>query len=108
MKGEAFSAQAGMNRRADKKLVVLWSVFRARGNALLSGHDGFWEVKPETASRVRGRSRTRLGGGVWLSARGRQSRSVAWQALPKCSPVAKIEHHRAMPYADLREDRCIS
>jgi integrase len=64
-----------------------------------------WSTKTETASRVRGRMETVLS---WAKARGyRQGDNPAtWrghldQLLPARSQVAPVEHHAALPYADL-------
>jgi integrase len=64
-----------------------------------------WQVKPETASRVRGRIEAVLD---WATARGyRQGENPArWRGhlenlLPKKSKVRRIEHHAALPYAEI-------
>lgn len=64
-----------------------------------------WNTKPETASRVRGRIESVLD---WAKARGyRQGENPAgWRGhlenlLPKRSKVARVEHHAALPYAEL-------
>jgi integrase len=64
-----------------------------------------WNVKPETASRVRGRIEAVLD---WATARGyRQGENPArWRGhlenlLPKRSKVRRVEHHPALPYAEL-------
>ncbi len=64
-----------------------------------------WSTKTETASRVRGRIETVLS---WAKARGyRQGDNPAtWrghldQLLPARSQVAPVEHHAALPYAQL-------
>jgi integrase len=64
-----------------------------------------WHEKPETASRVRGRVETVLD---WATARGlRKGENPArWKGhlsklLPARSKVAKVEHHAALPYAEL-------
>lgn len=62
-----------------------------------------WTMKPETASRVRGRIEAVLD---WATARGyRQGENPArWRGhlenlLPKRSKVRRVEHHAALPYA---------
>lgn len=64
-----------------------------------------WTSKPETASRVRGRIESVLD---WAAARGyRQGENPArWRGhlenlLPKKSKVRRVEHHAALPYAEL-------
>lgn len=64
-----------------------------------------WTTKPETASRVRGRIESVLD---WATARGYRSgeNSARWKGhlenlLPKRSKVARVEHHAALPYAEL-------
>ena len=64
-----------------------------------------WHSKPETASRVRGRIEVVID---WAKARGAFSgeNPARWRGhlsnlLPKPSKVAKVEHHAAMPFADL-------
>jgi integrase len=64
-----------------------------------------WSSKPETASRVRGRIETVLD---WATARGlRQGENPArWRGhldkiLPRRSQVRAVEHHAALPYAEL-------
>ena len=63
-----------------------------------------WQARPETASRLRGRSSgARLGYRARLSP-GRQSCPLAWassEALPARSGNGKVEHHAALPYAEL-------
>ncbi len=66
-----------------------------------------WAVKTETASRVRGRIESVLD---WAAARGyRQGENPArWRGhlenlLPKRSKVRAVEHHAALPYAELAE-----
>ncbi|WP_371423293.1 tyrosine-type recombinase/integrase [Tardiphaga sp.] len=65
----------------------------------------FWASKTETASRVRGRIETVLD---WAKARElRDGENPArWrghldQILPSKSSVAPVEHHKALPYADI-------
>jgi integrase len=64
-----------------------------------------WSEKPETASRVRGRIESILD---WCKTQGyRDGENPArWRGhlenvLPPKSEVATVEHHRALPYADL-------
>jgi integrase len=64
-----------------------------------------WTVKPETASRVRGRIESVLD---WATARGyRQGENPArWRGhlenlLPKKTKVRRVEHHAALPYVQL-------
>jgi integrase len=66
-----------------------------------------WSTKPETAGRVRGRIEAVLD---WATARGyRQGENPArWKGhlenlLPKKSKVRRVEHHAALPYAELAE-----
>jgi integrase len=64
-----------------------------------------WAEKPETASRVRGRIEAILD---WATVRGyRQGENPArWRGhldklLPKKSKVRRVEHHPALPYAEI-------
>jgi len=64
-----------------------------------------WATKPETASRVRGRIESVLD---WAKARGyREGENPArWRGhlenlLPKRSKVRRVEHHAALPYAEI-------
>jgi integrase len=64
-----------------------------------------WQARPETASRLRGRIESVLG---WATVRGyRQGDNPArWrghlsEALPARSANGKVEHHAALPYAEL-------
>lgn len=64
-----------------------------------------WQAKPETASRVRGRVEVVLD---WATTRGyRQGENPArWRGhlenqLPKKSKVRRVEHHAALPYAEI-------
>jgi integrase len=66
-----------------------------------------WTVKPETASRVRGRIESVLD---WATARGyRQGDNPArWRGhlenlLPTKSKVRRVKHHAALPYAEIRD-----
>jgi integrase len=65
-----------------------------------------WQTKPETASRVRGRIESILD---WATVRGyRKGENPArWRGhldklLPARAKVRKVEHHRALPYAEMR------
>jgi len=64
-----------------------------------------WTVKPETASRVRGRVEAILD---WAKVRGYRSgeNPARWrghldQALPPRSKIRKIAHHPALPYSEI-------
>lgn len=64
-----------------------------------------WSTKTETASRVRGRIESILS---WAKARGYRNgeNPATWrghldQLLPARSQVAPVEHHAALPYAEL-------
>jgi integrase len=66
-----------------------------------------WVTKTETASRVRGRIESVLN---WAAARGyRDGQNPArWRGhlenlLPARSKVARVEHHAALPYAEIAE-----
>jgi len=66
-----------------------------------------WHEKPETASRVRGRIESVLD---WATARGyRQGDNPArWRGhlenlLPARAKVRRVEHHAALPYAEIGE-----
>jgi integrase len=72
---------------------------------VLRAIEPIWMQKTETASRVRGRIEAVLD---WTTVRGhRQGDNPArWkghldQVLPNRGDVAKVEHHPAMPYADV-------
>jgi integrase len=64
----------------------------------------FWTARPETASRVRGRIEAVLD---WATARQHRSgdNPAAWKTIGKVLPergkIAKVEHHAALPYAEL-------
>jgi integrase len=67
--------------------------------------EAIWQTKPETASRVRGRVEAALD---WATARGyRKGENPArWRGhldklLPARAKVQKVEHHAALPYADM-------
>jgi integrase len=64
-----------------------------------------WAAKPETASRLRGRLEAVLG---WASAGGLRSgdNPARWKGqlehqLPSRSKVAQVEHHAALPHAEI-------
>jgi integrase len=64
-----------------------------------------WSVKPETASRVRGRIESVLD---WARARGYRTgeNPARWRGhienlLPKRSKVQRVEHHAALPYGEI-------
>jgi integrase len=64
-----------------------------------------WQAKPETASRVRGRIEAVLD---WAKARGYRNgeNPAQWRGhldnlLPARSKVRKVEHHPALPYAEI-------
>ncbi|MDP1730297.1 MAG: integrase arm-type DNA-binding domain-containing protein [Devosia sp.] len=65
-----------------------------------------WSEKPETASRLRGRIEKVLG---WAAAMGHRSgeNPARWQGgdlshlLPPLGKIQKIEHHKAVPYAEV-------
>jgi integrase len=72
---------------------------------VMKAMEPIWATKPETASRVRGRIESVLD---WAGTRGyRQGENPArWRGhlenlLPKKSKVATVEHHAALPYAEL-------
>jgi integrase len=64
----------------------------------------FWTVRPETASRVRGRIEAVLD---WATARQHRAgdNPASWRTLGKVLPapgkIAKVVHHAALPYAEL-------
>jgi integrase len=72
---------------------------------VLKALEPIWTVKPETASRVRGRIESILD---WATARGyRHGENPArWRGhlenlLPNKSKVRKVEHHAALPYCQI-------
>jgi integrase len=72
---------------------------------VLKALEPIWATKPETASRVRGRIEVILS---WAKVRGyREGENPArWrghldQTLPARSKVRKVQHHAALPYAEL-------
>lgn len=72
---------------------------------VLKALEPIWETKTETASRLRGRIEVVLD---WATVRGfRQGENPArWRGtldklLPKRSKVQRVEHHAALPYAEM-------
>jgi integrase len=72
---------------------------------VLQAIEPIWTVKPETASRVRGRIESILD---WATARGyREGENPArWRGhldnlLPARVKVRRVEHHAALPYAEI-------
>lgn len=68
-------------------------------------HEPLWSTKTETASRLRGRLESILD---WATARGYRTgeNPARWrghldQLLPQRSKVAPVQHHSALPYAEL-------
>jgi integrase len=66
-----------------------------------------WSTKPETASRLRGRIEAIL---YWAAARGYRTgeNPARWRGhldklLPSKSKVRRVEHHPALPYAEIDE-----
>lgn len=57
-----------------------------------------WTTKTETISRVRGRIEAILG---WATVRGYRSGDNLNKLLPARSRVQKVEHQRALPYAEM-------
>jgi integrase len=91
-------------RRIDTALVV--KVFEQPVPAA-KGHPGgkLWTARPETASRLRGRIEAILG---WATVREFRAgdNPARWRGhlanlLPPKGKVAKVEHHAALPYADI-------
>ena len=65
----------------------------------------FWQTRTETASRVRGRIEAVLS---WSTVRGYRTgdNPARWtghlkEALPGRNEIAKVEHHAALPYAEI-------
>ena len=65
----------------------------------------FWQARPDTAGRVRGRIETVLN---WAAARGYRTgdNPARWRGhidrlLPALSKLRKVEHHAALPYQEL-------
>jgi integrase len=80
-------------------------VYPVMGELPVPAVDVGWSVKPETASRVRGRIESVLD---WAAARGyRHGENPArWRGhlenlLPKKSKVRRVEHHAALPYPEI-------
>jgi integrase len=74
---------------------------------VLSAIEPIWTMKPETASRVRGRIESVLD---WATARGYRvgENPARWRGhlenlLPKKSKVRRVEHYAALPYAEIAE-----
>jgi integrase len=72
---------------------------------VLRAVEPIWATKPETASRVRGRIEAILD---WATARGYRTgeNPARWRGhlenlLPKRSKVRRVEHHAALPYAEI-------
>jgi integrase len=72
---------------------------------VLKALEPIWSIKPETASRVRGRIECVLD---WATARGyrRGENPARWRGhlenlLPKRSKLARVEHHAALSYAEV-------
>jgi integrase len=72
---------------------------------VLRALEPIWTTKPETASRVRGRIDAILD---WAKARGYRTgeNPARWKGhldhlLPKRGKVKKVEHHAALPYAEV-------
>lgn len=72
---------------------------------VLKALEPIWRTKTETATRVRGRIESVLD---WATARGyrRGDNPARWRGhldnlLPKRSKVAAVEHHAALPYAEV-------
>ncbi len=73
--------------------------------AVLRVLEPIWEEKPETASRVRGRVEAVLGYATARGYRGGEN-PARWRGhldklLPARSKVRKVEHHAALPYAEI-------
>ena len=73
--------------------------------AVMKVLEPIWVIKPETASRVRGRIEAVLS---WAKARGMRSdeNPAAWrghldQLLPSKSKLRPVKHHSALPYTEL-------
>ena len=67
--------------------------------------DGIWLAKPETAGRIRGRIEAILN---WATARGyrKGDNPARWRGhlenlLPRKSKLRPVQHHAALPYAEL-------
>jgi integrase len=74
---------------------------------MLSILEPIWTKTPETASRVRGRIEAVLDAAKARGARDGENparwRSHLSKLLPKTSKLARVEHHAALPFADLSE-----
>lgn len=72
---------------------------------ILQALEPIWTVKPETASRVRGRIESVLD---WAAARGYRGRDnpARWRGhlqslLPRVEKLKRVRHHPSLPYAEL-------
>lgn len=81
------------------------AVGRVDVGLVLKAIEPIWQTKTETASRLRGRIESVLD---WATARGLRSgeNPARWRGhlenlLPARSKVAKVQHHAALPYADM-------
>ena len=66
-----------------------------------------WAMKPETASRVRGRIESMLDWTAVLNYRTGEN-PARWRGhldklLPKKTKICRVEHHAALPYRDLAD-----
>jgi integrase len=82
-----------------------WQVSAVDVGAVMRVIEPLWKAKTETASRVRGRIETVLD---YAAARGWRTgeNPARWRGhvenlLPKRSKVAKVEHHAALPWAQI-------
>jgi integrase len=82
-----------------------WEISAVDTGAVMQVIEPLWKSKTETASRVRGRIETVLD---YATARNWRSgeNPARWRGhvenlLPKRSKVAKVEHHAAMPWAEI-------
>jgi integrase len=72
--------------------------------AVLRAIEPIWATKAETASRLRGRIESVLD---WAKARGHRAgdNPAAWsvigQILPAASEIAPVQHHAALPFAEI-------
>jgi integrase len=74
-------------------------------NDVLAVLESIWTEKPETASRVRGRLEAVLGYAAALKLRSTEN-PARWRGnldhlLPKRGDIAEVEHHPAVPWAEL-------
>jgi integrase len=74
-------------------------------SAVMRVLEPIWATKPETAGRVRGRIESILD---WATTRGHRTgeNPARWRGhletlLPKRSKIARVEHHPALPYAEI-------